>query len=95
MQQLGQEMTAQEYGLHIALGEQEPLEPAIERAVASLIAAQANGPMTRKDKRMWHGRDFMPEHWPEIEEDALPMPATAPPTIEQIRAQARLFGMKA
>ena len=95
MQQLEQEMTAQEYGLHMALEAREPLDPAIERAVASLIAAQANGAMTRKDKRMWLAGDFMPEHWPEIDEDALAAPKASPPTVEQIRAQARAFGMQA
>lgn len=96
MQQLGQEMTAQEFGLHMALESREPLEPGIERAVAALIAAQANGPMTRKDKRMWLSGDFIPEHWPEIEADELPAPkAPPPPTVEQIRGQARAMGMKA
>ena len=95
MQQLGQDMTAQEFGLHMALDAHEPLEPAIERAVASLIAASANGPMTRRDKRMWLAGDFIPEHWPEIDEDALAAPMASPPTVEQIREQARAFGMQA
>jgi hypothetical protein len=45
--------------------------------------------MTRKDKRMWLSGDFMPEHWPEIDEDELAAPQPAPPTVEQIREHAR------
>lgn len=32
-------------------------------ALGEMLAALANGPLTRKDKRNWSAADFMPERW--------------------------------
>lgn len=95
MQNLGQQMTGQEFGLHVALEAHEPMAPAHERAVAAIIAANANGTLTRKDKKSWSSRDFMPPtSWPVIDADALPPGKKLPPTLAQLRERARAAGME-
>lgn len=99
MQQLGATMTAQEFGLHLALEREEPLPSAQWRAVASILAALANGPLSAPAKgRNWAAHDFMPELWADVTaadvgngKHAAIHPETI--TVDQIMARARMAGM--
>lgn len=96
MQQLGQTMTAQEFGLHLALEQVEPLPPAHWSAVASMLAALANGPLKPPEQgRIWRAADFMPaDLWPDPDaEPAAPAKDSSNLTVEQIMARAKLAGM--
>lgn len=94
MQQLAQEMTGQEFGLHLALDRGEPLPPAVDQAVASIVAGLANGPMTRANKKPWKPSEFIPKRWPEIDESMIAPPAPKAPTLAQLKARARAAGME-
>ena len=90
VQQLGQIMTAQEFGQHFALEQCEPLPSAQWSAVAMLLASQANGPLQAPETgRNWHASDFMPALWQESD-DADPEPVM---TVQQIMDRARMAGM--
>lgn len=94
MQQLGTSMTAQEFGQHYALELEEPLPHAQWNAMASLLAAVANGPLVPRDKgRFWAACDFMPTLWADIDDAAATEPDAEPLTVEQIMARARMAGM--
>jgi len=99
MQQLAATMTAQEFGQHYAMEREEPLAPAVWHAVASLLAAVANGALKPPSTgRIWAAHDFMPELWADVTDPAVPgaeRAARAPETItvEQIMARARMAGM--
>lgn len=93
MQQLGETMTAQEFGLHLALEREEPLPAAQWQAVASIMAALANGPLSAPAKgRNWAAHDFMPELWADVTEGGNQAAAEAI-TVDQIMARARMAGM--
>lgn len=94
MQQLGQIMTAQEFGLHLALEQAEPLPAAQWSAVASMLAAHANGPLKPPEHgRLWQASDFMPaEMWPDPDA-AEPVEKAGEMTIAQIMDSARKAGM--
>lgn len=96
MQQLSQQMTAQEFGLHLSLEQSEPLPHAQWSAVSTLLASLANGPRKPPEAgRLWRAADFMPgELWPDP--DAPPpadKPAAKALTVAQIMARAKLAGM--
>lgn len=99
MQQLGETMTAQEFGLHLAVEREEPLPAAAWRAVASILAAVANGPLTAPAKgRNWAAHDFMPALWADVTDadiDGGDQAANSPEslTVDQIMARARMAGM--
>ena len=93
VQQLGQIMTAKEFGQHFALEQHEPLPAAQWSAVAKLLASQANGPLQAPEAgRNWCASDFMPARWQEVEDDAAPQ-AEQVMTVKQIMDQARAAGM--
>ncbi len=94
MQQLGQVMTAEEFGLHLALEQAEPLPAAQWSAVASLLAAQANGPLKPPEQgRLWQSADFMPaELWADPDA-AESVEETGEMTVAQIMDSARKAGM--
>lgn len=94
MQQLAKEMTGHEFGLHLALDRGEPLSPGVEHAVASIVAAQANGPLSRGSKKNWTPSDFVPKRWPEIDESMIAPAAPQAPTLAQLKARARAAGME-
>lgn len=99
MQQLGTTMTAQEFGLHLAMEREEDLPAPVLRAIAGVLAALANGPLTPPAKgRMWAAHDFMPALWADVTDpdqeggdEAASNPETI--TVEQIMARARMAGM--
>lgn len=62
LSELGERMSMEEFGDACAYLESEPIEPALVRALAEILAATANGPLTRKDKRLWSSEDFMPNN---------------------------------
>lgn len=54
---------------------EEPIDPAMLAALAEMLAAMANGPLHRKDKRTWKAADFMPDRWqPEKQQEEQPSP---------------------
>jgi hypothetical protein len=94
MAQLAENMTAEEFGLHLELEQHEPLVPALEHAVAALLASQANGPMTRRGGQHWSAADFKrAEPWPQTDAAAAPASPAPPPTVAQILKQAHAAGM--
>ena len=99
MQHLAETMTAQEFGLHLALEQEEDLPAPTLRALASILAALANGPLTPPAKgRMWAAHDFMPALWADVtdsDQEGGERSASNPEsiTVEQIMARARLAGM--
>lgn len=58
-------MSAQEFGLWLAWFDQEPCDPAsLAQMWAQQMAALFNGPLTRRDKRMFRADDFLPsDRW--------------------------------
>ena len=99
MEQLGQQMSAQEFGLHYVLEANEPLTPAEQISLAGVRASQANGPLQAPEGgRVWTTADFMPDPWAIHLQSYKPAPAPdddAPLTVQQILAQAVGAGMKA
>lgn len=94
LQHLGHIMTAQEFAQHYALHLQEPLPGAALRLAASMLAAQANGPLKPPAAaKLWAAADFMPPLWQPGDDDAAPAQTSAPITVAQILAQARAAGM--
>lgn len=78
-------MSAHEFDQWLAFLSEEPLGPFSElQRHAQSIAAQANGPLSRNDKRTWSAADFMQPRW------ASPPASSAAnqPNFEQIKAQA-------
>lgn len=98
MQQLGDTMTAQEFGLHLALEREEDLPAPTLRALSAILSALANGPLTAPAKgRMWAPHDFMPTLWADVtdaDQDG-DHAATDPEHmgVDEIMARARLAGM--
>lgn len=82
--ELGRRMGAAEFGLWLAMMNEEGIGPLAEQQRwAMLMAALHNGPLVRRDKRHWRAADFMPEPWAEPHAP----PAAAPPvTTASLRA---------
>lgn len=91
MQQLGDTMTAQEFGEHYALECEEPVPSATFKVLSQLLAAIANGPLQPPAAgRIWAPHDFMPDLWQDISQEE---PATENLSIDEIMARARTVGM--
>lgn len=95
MQQLGDAMTAQEFGQHYVLELEEPVPRASFMVLSRLLAAIANGPLQAPaDGRLWGASDFMPDLWQNLDDSpAGEQEAADPLTIDQIMARARVVGM--
>lgn len=52
-----------------------------------MLAALANGPLSRKDKRTWSAADFMPERWKPEAADPTPAAPNAVDFVAGLRAQ--------
>lgn len=86
--ELGGRITAAEFAEAEAYLREEPLDPALLGALAEMLAAAANGPLSRKDKRQWKAADFLPERWkPEAQAPAEHAPASAVDFVAGLRAQ--------
>ena len=97
MQQLGENMTAEEFGQHLALEREEPVSMGVFKLVSKLLAAIANGPLQAPAAgRNWAPHDFMPDLWADIADDEQIAGADTQPeqlTVDQIMARARTVGM--
>lgn len=95
MQQLGDAMTAQEFGQHYVLELEEPVPRASFMVLSRLLAAIANGPLQAPAAgRLWGASDFMPDLWQHLDDSpAGEQEAADPLTIDQIMARARVVGM--
>ncbi len=94
MQQLGETMTAQEFGEHYALECEEPVSSGTFKLLSKLLAAIANGPLQPPAAgRIWAPHDFMPDLWKDIAEDEPSDQAPENMTVDQIMARARTVGM--
>jgi hypothetical protein len=81
-------MTAEEFEEWRVIFTIEQLHPALDtQRHAQLLAALHNGPLTRKDKKLWRTDEFaLPDPW------ARPKPRArraTQPTPEQLRAQVQ------
>jgi hypothetical protein len=87
VEELGECMSAQEFGLWLAWFDQEPCDPAsFAQMWAQQMAALCNGPLTRRDKRMFSSEDFLPaDRWKD-EPDAAPTPMTRQQTAAALKA---------
>ncbi len=58
-------MSAEEFGLWLAWFDQEPCDPAsLAQMWAQQMAALCNGPLSRKDKRLFQADEFLPaDRW--------------------------------
>lgn len=65
LSQLGEEMTAEEFGLWRVFLEEEPIGlHAMPAMMAALLAALANGPLQPPEgRKSWRFSDFMPRPW--------------------------------
>lgn len=87
--ELGERITAEEFSEACVYLREEPLDPALLAALAEMLAALANGPLSRRDKQLWTAADFMLPRWQAADPQATPEhAATAPsaPTQAQINA---------
>lgn len=82
-------MSSEEFALHVAYWSREPTGPAGQMWMwAGLMAATANGQVTRKDKRLWQRQDFWPEDlWK-------PPPPPPPPGAKKARLAPDFSGLR-
>lgn len=73
LDELGERMSAEEFGLWLAWFDQEPCDPASHAQMwAQHMAALCNGLLARKDKRAFTPADFLPgDRW-QVQDDAPP-----------------------
>jgi hypothetical protein len=85
VEELGQRMSALEFGQWMTFFEREQLHPVTDRQRhAQLLAAAHNGPMTREDGAHWSTAHFMP---PDPWAPPAPPESTEPPTAQQLADQ--------
>ncbi len=77
LNELGNRMSAHEFGLHLALHHGEPLLAAHHAALGTLMAAIANGTLKTPADRLWQASDFVRTPW------APPEPVAAAPAAPQ------------
>lgn len=84
--ELGERMSSEELALWLARWRIEPFGPhTLMRVLAEVLAALANGPLERRDKRLWQPTDFFdPRCWQAAREAS-----RREPTIDELR---RAFG---
>lgn len=90
--ELGDRMTSEEFALWLAYRRTQPFGPLLAPLMpmlADMLAAMANGPLQRNDKRLWRADDFLPPRlW-------APEPAPAPPSQGPSLADIeQLFGRR-
>ena len=84
--ELGERITVAEFAEANAYLREEPLDVGMLAALGEMLAALANGPLTRKDKRNWSAADFMPERW-QAEPDAPPAEPSALDFVAGLQAK--------
>jgi hypothetical protein len=90
LHELGEQMTAEEFGLWQAYLQEEPLPPAHTAALAELIAAAANGKIPPPRGRWWSALDFMPKRWTGKPKPAPGSPAPKPSSTGGANSAAAL-----
>jgi hypothetical protein len=94
VQHLGQIMTAQEFGQHYALHNQEPMPAAQWAGLGAVLAALANGPLQAPERgRLWASHDFAPALWQDLTDSVDTPPEPQDLTVEEIMASAKRAGM--
>jgi hypothetical protein len=93
LDELGHRMSAQEFGLHMALDHEEALSAPMNLMLGKLQASIANGPLKTPPGRVWRADDFvhlrpLPEAKP-VEPVAEQKP---PMTVEEIKARFNAAG---
>lgn len=88
--ELGERLSAEEFTEACVYLREEPLDPALLAALAELLAALANGALSKPDKSFWTSGEFLGSRW---QTSAQPSeaadPATSSPTAAQLRS---MFG---
>ena len=85
MDELGERISAEEFGEWKAIFSKEQLHPAADRMRhAQLMAAGHNGPLVKRDKSTWSTAQFMGSDPWELVDEAVEAPA---PTSQQIAAE--------
>lgn len=93
LDELGARMSAQEFGWWLAWFDQEPCDPAsLAQMWSQQMAALYNGPLTRRDKRMFRADDFLPSDRWRQEPDAPPKQMSRQETAAALKA---MFGRPA
>lgn len=86
-------MSAHEFGLHLAVEEDEALSPPMNLLLGKLLAATTNGPLKAPPGGLWQPEHFVhlrPVHT-ELPAAAQPVEA-APRTVDEIMARVRAAG---
>jgi hypothetical protein len=88
VQELGRRLTAEEFEEWRVMFAVEQLHPALDaQRHAQLLAAAHNGPLTRKDKKMWRPAEFVDfDPWAKPKAHAK---RSAQPTPAQLEAQVK------
>jgi hypothetical protein len=81
-------MSAGEFGLWQAWMEAEEAGAGSDRdRWALMLASLHNGPLIRRDKKLWNGRDFAPPIWAQKRESPKPTKAQADAQIREFAAK--------
>lgn len=88
LHELGETVTAEEFGLWLAFFEKEPMGPAqLMPALAEIRAAMANGPLKAPQGRLWSSDDFFDaKRWVAAPAEAQP----SGPTRDQLASWKRM-----
>lgn len=78
LHELGEQMTAEEFGLWLAFFDEEPLSPGLTGALAEVMLALHAGLMPKKPG--WTLADFLPTRWKK------PEPKVHVPSVDELRA---------
>jgi len=86
--ELGARISAEEFTEACVYLREEPLDPALLSALAEMLAALANGPLTKRDKTLWSAADFLATRWqlPQQDQAEAQTAASSGPTAAQMRA---------
>lgn len=88
-------MSAEEFGLWLAWLDQEPCDPAsFAQMWAQQMAALCNGPLSRKDKRLFLADEFLPTHRWNVEHEETKPPMTRKETAAALKAMFARPGSK-
>lgn len=82
-------MTQPEFAEAVAYLHEEPLDPAMLDAIATHLAATANGPLVKRDKTPFTAADFAAPRWPADETPAAAPTRATSPTRAQLAALRR------
>jgi hypothetical protein len=97
LEELGTRLSAEEFALHVAYWQLEPVGPQGQMHMwARLLAATHNGQLVRRDKRLFRAEDFWSaqEAWKPAPTAAAPGSKQALPDFSQFRGMKVIHSKK-